>query len=658
MFFLTFKSKKGYTKLMKSKKKNLFKRFCSGVLGLCFASVCFFASGCVPSLLGGDWINDLNEQLENGEITQEEYDRLFNEYSGGVELEGIKVLRRPKSYDYDGNVSDGGSNYYYQLSEDIFMNINGIYGVVGYGYYSNSNAPGENIFDALYNLTENDNIKILKDWYEGSASDSDNLKYFYDAIRYQIVDEKKIDEDLDGTKDYVQVTADTNRAWNWVKGFEEFSYDQSGINAFVYSPEGSKDYEFGKDSETGEIAQGENIKIYNNYDLPGGDYSFTLEKIGAEYYLSSRRFNQTLYQQTFANDDFISTLAYMIYRIVLGLDTDVEVGFNESGEWVVEGYEGKDGKTSAQIALEDIKRIFNSAGSYVGLTQNNKQQIADYILEEVIGQEAQVYGRQNLFYEDVVNAVVEYCGKLTTVGNAGEDDEITNVGDTFIASEIIDYPSTSFFISQNEADPFEGINAHEYQSMVLMPKNVLNLTDIWLDFKYVAKNEDGSIIDDSDLFINITTYIRWWTGTELRVYSRTIKVYNGVVDPGSSKTTIDFELDSNEVFGEAVKVGKFSCDAINPSLNPSGKDELTGFDYSILSGKTTARHYYQVVNSASYGGYGVLNQEKISSEQPEMSYLEIAFDVSKEVGDFTTNYDFYVGFSQLYNDDRDFSWVK
>ena len=652
MFFLTFKSKKGYTKLMKSKKKNLFKRFCSGVLGLCFASVCFLASGCVPSLLGGDWINDLNEQLENGEITQEEYDRLFNEYSGGVELEGIKVLRRPKSYDYDGNVSDGGSNYYYQFSEDIFSNIYAVYGVVGDVFVDPDKFPPsddkeeQNIFDVLYNLTENDNIKTLKDWYEGSASDSDNLKYFYDAIRYQIVDEEEIDEDLDGTKDYVQVTADTNLAWNWVKGYEEFNsendsqsrYISNYITSIVNSVDGTTGVE-------------ENNKIMNN--KIASSYNFA----GFQNYYKDF-IDSTAYQELFANDDFISTLAYMIYRIVLGLDTDVEVGFNESGEWVVEGYEGKDGKTSAQIALEDIKRIFNSAGSYVGLTQNNKQQIADYILEEVIGQEAQVYGRQNLFYEDVVNAVVEYCGKLTTVGNAGEDDEITNVGDTFIASEIIDYPSTSFFISQNEADPFEGINSHEYQSMVLMPKNVLNLTDIWLDFKYVAKNEDGSIIDDSDLFINITTYIRWWTGTELRVYARTIKVYNGVVDPGSSKTTIDFELDSNEVFGEAVKVGKFSCDAINPSLNPSGKDELTGFDYSILSGKTTARHYYQVVNSASYGGYGVLNQEKISSEQPEMSYLEIAFDVSKEVGDFTTNYDFYVGFSQLYNDDRDFSWVK
>ena len=64
----------------------------------------FCASGCVPMLLGGNWIEDLNNQLENGEITQEEYDNLFKEYSGGVELEGIKVLRRPETYDYDENV--------------------------------------------------------------------------------------------------------------------------------------------------------------------------------------------------------------------------------------------------------------------------------------------------------------------------------------------------------------------------------------------------------------------------------------------------------------------------------------------------------------------------------------------------------------------------
>ena len=189
MFFLTFKAKKGYTKLMKNKKKNLFKRFCSGVLGLCFASVCFLASGCVPSLLGGDWINDLNEQLENGEITQEEYDRLFNEYSGGVELEGIKVLRRPKSYDYDGNVSDGGSNYYYQFSADIFKYLTYIYG------YTNING-----------IPFGDE----EEWKENLR---ENTVYFYDSLRYQISYKEYDTED----PNYLKLGLDKNKGWNFCK---------------------------------------------------------------------------------------------------------------------------------------------------------------------------------------------------------------------------------------------------------------------------------------------------------------------------------------------------------------------------------------------------------------------------------------------------------
>lgn len=86
--------------MIKRMKKNRVKFF-SGILSLFLVCVCFVINGCVPALNGGDWISDLNDQLENGEISQEEYDDMFKENSGGIELEGIKVLRRPSTYDYD-----------------------------------------------------------------------------------------------------------------------------------------------------------------------------------------------------------------------------------------------------------------------------------------------------------------------------------------------------------------------------------------------------------------------------------------------------------------------------------------------------------------------------------------------------------------------------
>lgn len=634
-------------------KNNLLKRICVLFLSACFVFVPFCASGCVPMLLGGNWIEDLNNQLENGEITQEEYDNLFKEYSGGVELEGIKVLRRPESYDYDGNVIDENGNpltndYYYLFANNIFLNFNRVYGIINNNYTQDFRAPGSNIFEALNNVTDNGNanLKTLQKLYDGSE---DALKYFYDGIRYQIVEEKEVDTNNDSQPDYIEVTADTSKAWAWVKGYDAFNSDLS-IESLISSP-----YFYDNINEVYPTVNG-NLVI-NETKL-----KFDLNRASSYY---SNDINTSTYSSTFANEDFINTLGYAIYCIVLGLKP-AEAGF-VGGQWIVEGFDAvadnpdtagvNEGKSSAEVAFESIKATFNKAGSYVGLTQSNKDKIKAYILDEIIGQEAQLYGKQELYYEDVVDAVVEYCGKLTTVGNAGNGDTITNVGDTFIASEIIDYPSTSFFISQNENDPFEQINSHEYQSMIIMPKAELKLTDIWLDFKYLARDGD-TVLEDPNLYITINVSVRWFDGISLNVVEKSIKVYNGKIDPGGVNTTLDFELDSKEAFGKPVTVGKFTCDPINATLNSEFKDEKTGFDVMTLTGMTTARHYYQVINSKTYGGYGVINQEKISSENPGMSYLEIAFEVEKAIGDFSTNHDFYVGFSQLHYEEQDLSWVK
>ena len=643
---------------MKSKMP-IFKRISALVLSVFFVAIAFLTNGCMPMLLGGNWIEDLNEQLKNGDITQEEYDRLFQEHSGGVDLEGVKVLRRPLNYDYDGSTRDEEgkvvADYYEVYAKDIFKKLYNIYGIVGSDKLSaKENQYGSNIFEALSNvMPDNNNLNALANMYIKKDNDplKDPLKYFYDGIRYQIVKEEKNE-----TEGYVEVTADTSKGWKW--GFP--AYAENGD--YVSDKEGNEIPSFihydvySYNSSKGKISDNKISNQFSNNDYTLNIISnFYSEDIVADYLSMATNYNEYIY-----------TLAHAIYRIVLGL-TPKEAKW-VGDEWVVDGYttipddtntkDVNEYKSSAQLAYEDAKAIFQKAGSYVGLTKTNKEDITKYILKEVIGESAQSYGKQDLFYRDVVEAVVEYCGKLTTIGKAEGDDIITNVGDTFIASEIIDYPSTSFFISQSETDPFESINSHEYQSIILMPKKELKLTDIWLDFKYIARKGE-TIIDDPNLFIRIHTTIRWFDGRNLNSCEKSIDVYNGKIDPGGENTTLDFELDSNSVFGTPVVVGKFECDPINADINPDRKvDEYTGFNYILLNGKTTARHYYQVINSASYGGYGVLNQEKIAEEKPGMSYLEISFDVEKKLGDFSTNYDFQVGFSQLFYDDRDFSWVQ
>ena len=66
--------------IKRARKKNT--KMLTGLLSLFLVCVCVIINGCVPSLVGGDWISDLNDQLNNGEISQEEYDDMFKDYSG------------------------------------------------------------------------------------------------------------------------------------------------------------------------------------------------------------------------------------------------------------------------------------------------------------------------------------------------------------------------------------------------------------------------------------------------------------------------------------------------------------------------------------------------------------------------------------------------
>lgn len=710
-------------RLKKDKTKML-----SGILSLFLVCVCFVINGCVPALLGGDWISDLNDQLENGEISQEEYDDMFKENSGGIELEGIKVLRRPSIYDYDANVTE--SNYYKQLSNDIFVFINKMNGIVDYDYSAAREepkegesegaiiVPGANIFDALSNVenSENTNLNNLASKY---SNGDDNFKYFYDTLRYQITGEElmyvpkwkkdTIDQNGKVSTEYsnaetcpdnfqlnttavneatladnnisvssispsaIEVTADLNKGWNWFKsidgkGYSTFNYkynEDVDLTAYFYSIDFSL-------NEASLEEERENSGIVKNIIKP---QKMNYADIN-QYFID---LGSTNYTSKVTKEDFSYALGYAIYCIVLGLNPN-EIGWvngvdaegNVTSEFVVSGYEKVTGvddqgnpkveKSSAQVAFEDIKELFEKNGSYVGLTTRDKKNISNYILKNVIGSEALSYGVQNLYYEDIIPAIVDYCGKLTKVGQS--QSESTDVGSNFVASEIIDYTGTSFFVSQNENDEFEFINSFEYQSLLIMPKREANITDIWLDFQYIAR--DGAIVlDDKELYLDITVSVNWWTGAEMKIIQETIRVYNNSFDPGETGSTLMFEFDSKVSaggFGEPVKVGKFECDEIDVSKSEYKiEDEHTGLDKLILTGATDARLYYQLVQNGgenetgNYGAYGKLNNEKISSEHPDMSYLEITFDVAKVSGDFSKNYDFYVGFSQFNDYEPDYS---
>lgn len=540
----------------------------------------------------------------------------------GVSLLGVKVLRKPLSYDFEGNVpeNDGTTDFYYTYATDIVS-----YLFYTYGNFNTDPDSNGQWFAYLYQETGNAQMGALAEQF---ATNPDDFVYFYDAIRHQVT---SVQQDA-STHNYV-VTVDTSRAWNW-----SLSYDATGYPVLTY--------ELNKSG----VVSGSNIT--NTFVNDGSTNEFSYEFFNSYYSGADdvNLFSPTQFQSAYVNEDYINGLTYAIYSLVLGLEPAAMSVDYSSGAPVltVEGYAATADQTSAEIALANVKLLFNQLGSYVGLTQRNKDQIVDFVLEEVIGQAALSMPtninptfKYDFYYEDVVAAIVDYCGSLTIIGNENQEtgEGSTTVGGSFMASEVVNYPVTSFF-SMLEGDPFVYTGAYEYQSVVLMPdvsaeKPVIRITDLWLDFKYDA-NEDGDEIYDPTKSITIEVILRWnkGDGSPIKEAKQSITVPDGPIDVGEDGWFLEFELERDDLFGEVVELGAFNCpEALNP---PEGERLLT------LTGLSDARRYYKVMESATYGGYGVLDETKI-----EGSYLEIAYNVEKAPGDTTTNYAFYTAISNL-----------
>ena len=676
------------------------------VLSLIFVFVfAIMFSGCMG--VDPDRLDELEDQLENGEITEDEFNDALQEESDGVKLDGVLVLRKPLSYDFDNNVVE--SDYYNSFARDVLRGLFATYGVT-----NNADIILEkpDIFDLL--LTENEGNEELEDLKDRYDSNKNDFIGFYDAVRYQITNVEPVKITIYGqegeisvdnivyfysyennilkleslTETYessgniieingvaynflynaitgeltlqsvenigTKVTADDSYAWNW-----SLPYDQASYEAWIYA--------YGSEASDGKVEA-----TFNNSD-ENFRYDFeTFEKYYFETF-EDYQFNSSTYLTNFVNEEYVTALEYAIYRIAIGLTpAEITVSYGETGLPMlsVDGFSSQTApevKSSVQVALESAKEDFYKLGTYVGLTSTDKQFIVDFILEEIIGETAYSteLAQNTLNYEVMVEAIVNYAGTLTTTGmtsydideeggaTSGEeqqDDEPTYVGDAFTASEVALFPYTTFFSSATSDDPFVNVGGpFEYQSFVLLPSDEqVEIGDIWLDMKYDAGNDGDSIVTDETLTMTvILRYVKVQTDATGNVLNRELKEIrqNITLKDGPHEAGEEGSYFEFELDANEYfgETVKIGKFAVPDVLQPDKTEDKTN-NVVTITGETDARKYYEVLES---GFNNAGSFAVLDSERFNFSYFEVAFDVEKEPGNRDKNYAFYCSILNL-----------
>lgn len=579
---------------------------------------------------------------------------------------------------------------------------------------------------AIYNKYE----ELINDL----IGNEDYFKYFYDAMRYQItgvvpyyrplwvkVDDEGVktysneDNQPDGyvannddvfkesnlpagiekdgcTIPYYEIKVDTSKGWNWGMSTtltDETSYANAFITEYFKKDITSNGYSENNGVFTGYVNRedfqykatvAENIIGFYNY------------YIGDKYYKDEygiQTFDNTLYTDLYLcdkeeeelTDDEMSkfpqyALTYAIYSII-NKKTPNEIIVNKTDEGNTYSVVGFD---SVKDALESERQYYMDNASYVGLTQSDQEKsdqekIAQYILDYVIGSDAVSFSKssnskQNLYYEELVPIVVEYCTRLTQIGGAvytATDPEVIagekNVGDPkddptylsgqYLSSDIVDYEYNSSYVNgdcygsdDTDRSPFAEfahLGQYEYQSMLFMPTKSGKIDELWLDFAYYG---DGGTNDT----ITIRTYVRNYIGGgEVKEYKKDITVTEGTLDVGEDGTTLCFDF-SKLADDKYLKIDKIDFDkAINSAYYQARLSGIfrpsTGLSKEItISGSTEARNYYTLVQG-EFRDYGVFNYKMLEgTEYYDCCYVEVAFEV---ISATTNNYKFYCGCSQL-----------
>ena len=397
------------------------------VLTIFLCLVMFFVAGCTGGPSFGEGVND------------------------PLNLDGVKVLRKPSDYSISDAVGTNSEYYYNLFAGNIMQSLYNVY----------SNLSGE---DGLYEntLLKNENSGICNEKGEEiSETDVYTYKnnYLYDSIRSSITQIENTYDSEDNLTSGKVVLDLTGWKFNF-KNYDSMKYQLGILNTDTDS--------LGIDFEFRTFSINENIMsiyyqgleddplsgyldyIQETFGTPGDyhDYYYgsqidkegnviegasgTDEKI---YYRSSPYYQQYVAElaKVTALNDYQDALEYAIYLFVLGYDYVDDNGnpveedlpyfdfqITHTAETIVVNEEEisvlvphvsvggwSEDYISIQEALAFVKDSYLKMGNYIGLTDKNKAQIERFILDYVIGVEKDDEGNYDSTFQFTVTDITK-----------------------------------------------------------------------------------------------------------------------------------------------------------------------------------------------------------------------------------------------------------
>ena len=489
--------------------KKVFAKIFSMVIVLC---MCVLGTGCFSVGDGLDYFSDLWNRFQSGEISEDEYYDELAKSQEPSQLYGTKVLYRPESYDYSGNsggTQEEANEYYGKYAWQILSRLELIYGVA--------------------NMSADEVVGYY-------TFDTNTLPYLYDSIRYQVDKRLAVTKqitfdgsswsepvDLGETEQYIALSANLDNAWNWsfdsdIENAEAESYDNLTLGLITTGTWYANDNEryFANDNcniiqgfyyitenTSEEISEEEHIANNLNIALQEAYANGNFTKNYLETYIGTD--NPVGYSQY---SDFVKALEYVIYCYSLDLTpgqvivepvmTTTEEGTTKYySVKVVETSNGQQIELSADQALEQIKEVFDQLGAYVGVAERNKEKIANWILENVIGSAAM----QN-------DSVTEYIGATQISYTAADGTTITFVATSAAeANAILKELGYSANLTDTQV-PTADVTEPDISVGREYGDTIVNLVDRVCDQVTIGSDDDGQIdVDERYLASEVMEYM-------------------------------------------------------------------------------------------------------------------------------------------------------